>query len=150
PSDVEVLKEPLMIAKTDRRCMIIAPSGTELDALTRALRDHGFIPVAPTESATGSHWLDFLTEQFKSIELVVGVFAPPPENTEVALEIGLAFGLGKPLLIVAPPDATLPFGLLPLRVIRATPDNRAALDLACSRNRIAQASRLRRRCRALI
>jgi hypothetical protein len=95
------------------------------------MEGHGYNVIAPTRLGAGQRWLDALTERLKTVDLVVGVIGSREAIANPMFEVGYAFGIGKPVLVIVSPTAEdLPFGLSGLLVVRAEPTDREAIEFA--------------------
>lgn len=121
-----------------KHCFISSASNVGLSVLREALAENGYDAIVPSDLDTSRRdRSELLREHLRRAELVVGII-PAGAAENVCYEVGLAYGLGKRVLLVVSPDRReLPFDLLSVVVVRTAPDNRAALSFAIEQ--IAQA-----------
>lgn len=113
------------------RCFISAPPGADLQVLTRALQQHGYSVCAPNTFAPGERWIDTLRRNLAEADLIIGVFQAGRPVSNVTFELGLAAGLGKRVIAIAPPTIDdLPQAFSAFLVIRAEPTNSEAIGFA--------------------
>jgi hypothetical protein len=111
-----------------RTCFVSAPQGTELEAVHASLLAHGITPIVPQELRAGTDLASEVQRALRQADLIIGVFPAARESPWVLFELGQAWALGKPIVLIAPPGVQVPSPLQGLLVLQITPDNRAALD----------------------
>jgi hypothetical protein len=76
-----------------------------------------------------SRWNEWIRDEIAASDMVLVVLpAKPPDPPAFLVEIGMALGLAKPILILAPEDRP-PSDLAGVQYVRASPDDSKALEL---------------------
>lgn len=114
-----------------RSCYITAPAGAKIEALKRVLENHDIEIVTPTFDL-GSAWQAQINEALRRADLVIGVLTSERRSQWVLFELGIAAGLNKRSLLIAPAKTEVPSDLLGIQIVRASLDNIQALDFAIS------------------
>jgi hypothetical protein len=78
----------------------------------------------------GASLSDSLIEAISSADVVVALLEDAPRSANTFYELGLAKGLGKPVMIVASESAEVPSDISSLLLVRSEPDNAEAIALA--------------------
>ena len=113
------------------KCFISAPTGADLDVLISLLAEHGYSVHAPDSYAPGERWIDALRRNLAEADLVVGVLQPNLPAANVTFELGLATGLDKRVVVIAPAEISeLPQAFSAFLVVRASLTNREAIGFA--------------------
>lgn len=103
---------------TIRRCVLLAPPGTAADLLAKALADRGVDCLRPEDLLQpGIAWSDEMTRHLASADFAVAL-VPATVPTNVAFEVGLAYGMNKPALVIAAGSDMIPASLRGLSVVR--------------------------------
>ena len=113
-----------------RRCFISAPFGQKVDSVIKALtatgiEAHRFDSLRPGASITES-----LLREIRRSDLVCAILPEQVMSASVFYEIGLAVGLGLPVIVLAETTASLPFDLAQLPVGRISFADSATIDRA--------------------
>jgi hypothetical protein len=83
-----------------RRCFISAAYGERLDALQRVLNRLGLTGESATSGTPHRTVLFTVAAAIKKAEFVIGVFHDLAPRSNVVLELGIAVGLNKPMLLL--------------------------------------------------
>jgi hypothetical protein len=112
------------------RLYISAPSDLDLRPLLDGLKRRGAEPYVLSDVAPlGTEILHSLRSAIQGADRVLVVLGEDPAPNPM-FEAGLALGLGKPLLIIAAPGATVPVDLAGQVIARARPDDLDAINFA--------------------
>lgn len=107
-------------------CFIIAPIGTNLEPLTRVVRNAGWRVLNLESVEPGAPaYLDTTTQLIRAANAVIVVLTED-DSPNTLVETGLAIGLGRPVLLIAD-DAAIMDGLIPDRMLAGLPRVRAKL-----------------------
>jgi hypothetical protein len=113
-----------------RRCFITAPSGPNLTSLLNGLSERAWDAYALSDVAPlGASLTQSLWEAISSADVVVGLLEDPSASANTLYELGLAEGLGKPVMVVASMDTQVPSNLASLLQVRSDPANAEAIAL---------------------
>jgi hypothetical protein len=88
---------------------ISAPQTVDVEPVRTALRANGFQPLSLEELPVGGTLADVIREGILRSDFIVAVM-DNDLSRNVMYEVGLADGLGTPVVIVSPPKTPLPFG----------------------------------------
>jgi nucleoside 2-deoxyribosyltransferase len=114
-----------------RSCFIAASSRTDLKTIESLLREKGLKPVIVSElTEKGAPIAEYVTSAISKTDLTIAVLDKEQSNENVCFELGVARGLGKQLLVIAPPGIRLPMDLGRMLSLRTDPKNREAIDFA--------------------
>ena len=112
-------------------CFITAPAGSNLDILVGALRRRDIGVLAPKDLALGRDIASGITDLLSDADLVIGVMTRDRRSEWALFELGIAWGLGKRVLLFAPPNSShLPSTLRRFVTVRANITNREAVEFA--------------------
>jgi nucleoside 2-deoxyribosyltransferase len=111
-------------------CFVVAEPTVSVRPIERLLRARGIRPVFQSDLPSNAARLVTSTrEGITKADFVLGVFRKG-DNTNTAFEMGMAFGLGKPLLVVAPTGVPVPFRAADVVLVRADAKDTAAVSFA--------------------
>lgn len=112
------------------KSFVSAPTNTPLGGLRQALGSLD-IDVADAGSISpGTDWTSWLRDEMSACDLIVVVLPETePDPPAFLLEIGVAIGLGKRLLVIMPEDRRPPPGLEGIQYLRAHVNDVAAITL---------------------
>jgi hypothetical protein len=117
-------------APAAQRLYVSAPADLDLRPLLDGLKRRGVEPYVLSDVAPlGAEILQSLRLAIQRADQVLVVLGDAPAPNPM-FEAGLALGLGKPLLIVAAPGATVPANLAGQVIARARPDDLDAINFA--------------------
>ena len=106
-----------MLPISRKSCFVIAARGVAVERFFEALRKESIEPFFISDFLQSSNLTSSaLRGAFRSADLIVAFLAPGQPSENVIFEIGLAIGLGRPLMIFSSGDAMLPFDLANFRV----------------------------------
>jgi len=109
----------------------VSPASVDLQPLLAALKSQNIHPIAPTSLAPGASLADLLKSTLATVDFVIAILGKATESSNVLFELGLAYGLGKPVFVIAPPGvSSVPSDLRSAFSLRVPLDNREALDFA--------------------
>lgn len=112
-------------------CFITAPAGGNLEVLIDALRQRDIRVVVPENLAAGREIGSEITDLLSRVDLVIGVMTRERRSEWALFELGIAWGLGKRILLFAPPNIShLPSTLRRFLTVRANISNREAVQFA--------------------
>jgi tetratricopeptide (TPR) repeat protein/transcriptional regulator with XRE-family HTH domain len=134
-STTDVPAAPQAIRARRQRWYISAPGGTDLRKLVSGLEERGVELYALSDTAPlGASPMNGSRQAILAADRVLIVLGSAGESLNSAFEAGMAAALGKPLIVIAPPNTTLPDGLAGFLTVRGRPDEfdavRFALDQA--------------------
>jgi hypothetical protein len=111
-----------------RSCFVIAPVGAEVSHLLEVLRDHRCEPFFISDYLNrGRSTASEVRAAFRSVDFVIALLLANHPLENVFFELGLAFGLGRRLLIIAEPGAPHSFDIARFRVQLISHNDRAAV-----------------------
>jgi hypothetical protein len=114
-----------------KTCFVAAPHGVPLEVLRNSLLGRGIRPLIPEELSVGTDLASEIQRNITQADLVIGVLPKGRQSPWILFELGQAFALGRPILVIAPPGSeTIPSDVRRLLVLRIEPDNREAIDFA--------------------
>jgi len=115
-----------------RVCLMVAPHAADLSTVRRLLQDRGIEPRAlSTMPPVGATVLDQVRTALAQADVVVFVLTTPHISPNMYVEMGLALGLNKRLLIFAPAGITdTPSDLRGLLVVTAPLDDEEAIGFS--------------------
>ena len=112
-------------------CFITAPAGGNLEVLIDALHRRNIRVVAPENHAAGQEIGSEITDLLSRVDLVIGVMTRAQRSQWALFELGIAWGMGKRILLFAPPKSShLPSTLRHFLTVRANISNREAVQFA--------------------
>ena len=112
------------------RLYVSAPSDLDLRPLLDGLKRRGTEPYVLSDVAPlGAEILQSLRLAIERADRVLVVVGDAPSPNPM-FEAGLALGLGKPVLIIAAPGATVPADLAGQVIVRTRPDDLDAINFA--------------------
>ena len=113
-----------------KKAFLAAPAQVPLDVLQEELRRRAITPVTAYElPAEGYGILEHVRRGIRDADLVIAV-VPRDSPSNIFLEIGMAYGLGKSVLVLVAPSLELPTDISGQLIVRADPDNRQAIAFA--------------------
>ena len=115
-------------ARAVKKCFISAPFGVSTDALENALRIHGVEGQRFDTLEPGSDVLKVLETQVHQADVVFGIFPKGSDQQSVMFEVGLARGLGRPIVLFVDPELDLPRELSTIRSITTRISDNNALN----------------------
>lgn len=114
---------------TRKTCFIVAPLGANTLNLRRALAARGVKPWGVADLLAGAHVPETVESAIQDADFVCGVIPNGPAPATVYLELGMALGFGRPLLLFAEPGAELPVSLRGQPYVRTSLTSAEALDV---------------------
>ena len=115
---------------TLKTCFISAPFGADLGGLPRVLDKLNINwEWAKGRSVTSDSLLGDLRKIIRMVDLVVAVLTNLPDDANTLFEVGVAVGLGKPVLLLLSNDCELPFNLEPFPHVRVSLRDEKAIEL---------------------
>src|SRR6267154_1365559 len=113
-----------------RSCFISAPFGASLGALTRVL-DRAEIQWewARTNLDLSERLPGDLRKIIKGVDFVIGVILGGPSSENTMFEVGLAVGMGKPVLLIVSEQKGVPSDLASIPFVQASLDDERVLEL---------------------
>jgi hypothetical protein len=119
------------VASRTYNCFVVSPASVDLESLLAILKRHNIHAIAPADFALGESWADLLKSTLESVDFVIAVLGGAKESSNILFELGLAYGLGRRVFLIAPPDSSVvPFDLRSMFSLRVSLDNHEALDFA--------------------
>lgn len=113
-----------------KSCLISAPLGAELGLLPTVLERAGVDwQWARTDLGANERLPGDLRRIVRGVDFVVGVIFGRPEDSNTFFELGIAVGIGKPMLLVIASGASLPVSLESAPYLRASLQDEKALAL---------------------
>lgn len=106
---------------------ISAPATVDTSSLVSAVRNRGIEAIRIEELAPGSNFSDLLRESMRHADFVIAVIGETP-NANVWYELGIASGMGKPVLLLASPRGVIPPAASGLSYLKTDPDNQVAIE----------------------
>lgn len=110
-------------------CFVSVPRGANTDGLRRAL-DNLDVRVGALDelSPAGSNFVAIIENEMRAADFVCVVLGRGLENSSALFELGLAVGLGRPILIVAQDRNALPATMAAYPVVQASANDIEALS----------------------
>lgn len=119
------------VSGVPRRCFIAAPAETNVSTLISALKERGWEGFALADFAPlGASLTEALRQSISSADVVIALLGAESRSADTLYEIGVATGMGKPVMIVAPKEAEVPSDLASFLQVRAEPNNAEAIAFA--------------------
>jgi hypothetical protein len=113
-----------MTSQRLQSCFVLAPRDVDTTSLRRALFERN-VSVRDDNSLLASmRWQEARESAISAVDFVCVVISDGPADPNVLLDLGVAIGAGRPLLLFVDPNAELPVA------IRDRPYARASLDSA--------------------
>jgi hypothetical protein len=110
------------------RVFISHQGDADIRPLLEGLRDRGTDPYVLSDVAVlGSEFVEALRNAVERADLVVAVLAGE-RAPNAYFAAGVAYALGKPLMLIVPPGARTPSDLVGQLVVRARPDDLDAIN----------------------
>jgi hypothetical protein len=113
---------------TLKTCFIAAPLGADTLNLRRALAARGVNPWEVADLLAGDHAPETVESAINDADFVCGVIPRGPAPATVYLELGMALGVGRPLLLFVEPGAELPVSLRQQPYARTSLSSAEGLD----------------------
>jgi hypothetical protein len=111
-------------------CFVVGDPTLPLRPLETLLRARSLRPVFQSDlPADGGGVLEAIRQGIMEAGFVIGVFRKG-ENSNTTFQLGIAAGLRKPLLVVAPPGVRIPFDAAEVVLVRADPKETEAVAFA--------------------
>jgi hypothetical protein len=106
-----------MLPTSRKSCFVIASREVPVGSFFEALRKEGIEPFFISDFLQSSNLnSSTLRGAFRSADIVVAFLVPGFPSDNVIFEIGLAVGLGRPLIIFSNREVSLPFDLTKFQV----------------------------------
>jgi TIR domain len=114
-------------------CFISAPLDTKIDNVRASLMERGLRVFTPFDISAGARWQDSVVQALTDADLFIAIIthdaAKLAFRSNVLIELGIAMGLQKQLVVFAPPKSDLiPSDLRGVLVVRTSLQNREAID----------------------
>jgi hypothetical protein len=110
-------------------CFLSAAGGIDLAPLREFLRSKDLVPIEQSDLAPQGLGLFKATSRaLGEADVVVAVIGSSGGNANVFFEIGFAAALGKRILLIVEPTATIPFELQGLAFVRSDLQDKDAVD----------------------
>jgi len=124
----DLIMEPTLQAQYGRHMRVFLSASADADThtLREALEELGADVLATTDVASGGGIRSVLLPTDRLVGLLQ---YPAVGNTAVLVEIGIAIGMGLPVLVIAPPASPIPAALGDVIVVRSAADDLDALQL---------------------
>ena len=106
---------------------ISAPFTVDTSPLVRAVEKRGLEAIRLNELGAGLSISDLLRQSMGRADYVIAVVGESP-NANVWYELGMACGMGKPVLLLASHHGAFPFAASGLSYLKAEPDNQKAIE----------------------
>lgn len=111
-----------------RTAFIAAPSTSDTDVLFQALRDRGIETIRLDEMMAGVSITESIRTSIEQADYVIAVMEENSPSANVLFELGMATGMGKQVLVLAPGHGEIPFPLSGLTYLRTGSQNRQAIE----------------------
>ena len=130
------------------QCLVLLPhdagAARVRDTVSRALRTNGIEPITlESELGPGALWVDHLSALLRSVDFVIADVSR--KNPNVLFELGVAHGLGKPIVLLLNAEggaATLPSDLMGFQALVYDPADLGPLATRLDRTVPLVASRM--------
>jgi hypothetical protein len=109
------------VGQKPQTCFIAAPVGVDVEPLENELLDRGIAMPDVASFSTGSFDWRTLSRGIKDVDIVVAVISSDPPDPNVMIEVGMALGADRPVLVLVGPQVGLPWALRGVQYVRATP-----------------------------
>ena len=110
--------------------IFLAGAPSAVAQVRSSLAEEGFFVISFETTGPGEPWSAALRRAIESSSLVIGMLDPPKNASETFFELGLAEGLGKPIILVVSPDTKLPVDIEGHVVVRPGHDVVGAVTFA--------------------
>jgi nucleoside 2-deoxyribosyltransferase len=117
-----------VVAKREKpSAFISAPFTIDTSPLVHAVEKRGLEAIRINELGAGMRISDLLRQSMGRADYVIAVIGNTP-NANVWYELGMASGLGKPVLLLASHDGAIPVAATGLTYLKADADNQKAIE----------------------
>src|SRR2546426_8238289 len=117
-----------------RSCYLAYPRGIDIRPVLESLAEMGVRVIDTTSLEPGpTPRAESIQAQIAGADVLVGVLSGSARDSAVLFEVGVARGLGKPVIVLAASRASLPSELTGVPIIRVDWRNKAGLNLAIQR-----------------
>ena len=106
---------------------ISAPLTVDTSLLEHAVESRGIEVIRLDQSDAGASYSDLLRKRMDRADYVIAVIAETA-NPNVLFEVGMASGMGKPILLLASRRGVVPLAVAGLSYLKADPDNQRAIE----------------------
>lgn len=107
-----------------KSCFVIAPVEMAITSFFEELRKHHVEPFFISDLLkSGGLVVSQIRSAFRSVDFVIAFIGPERAVPNVILEIGIAVGMGRPVLLFAEQGAQIPFDLTGLTIRTVDPSN---------------------------
>ncbi len=125
-------KKPHALTKTLARrtkpsAFISAPLTIDTTSLVRAVENRGLEAIRLNKLGVGSSVSDLLLQSLGKADYVIAVIGES-ENANVWYELGMASGMGKPVLLLTSDHGAIPVAASGLTYLTADADNQGAIE----------------------
>ncbi|WP_156386425.1 hypothetical protein [Rhizobium sp. Leaf391] len=109
-------------------CYISAPPGANLASIRSALTENGINILIPDDFPQSADVATHTVSLIEQADLVIGVLTSERRSQWVLVELGMAIGLKKQAILIAPPKSTVPLPLQGVLILRIPLNNKEALS----------------------
>jgi hypothetical protein len=124
-------KPPAATEAVDRRkkpsAFISAPFAVDTSLIVSAVEKRGIEAIRLEELGAGLSISDLLRQSMGRADYVIAVIGETP-SAHVWYELGMASGMGKPVLLLASPHGAVPLAASGLTYLKADPGNQKAIE----------------------
>lgn len=130
-ADAQPPSQPPAEPSSKSRWFVSAPAEIEIGPLLARLQQRGAEPYVLSDVAPlGANILQSIQHAISAADRVLVLLGTEAISPNSALEAGIAIGLGKPLVVVAAPQLSLPYDFAGVLTVHARPQDLDAIDFA--------------------
>jgi hypothetical protein len=117
------------IAKPRRQSAFIsAPLSIDTNLILQILKERGLETIRLDEMEAGQSIYELVRKSINRADYVIAVMGEGKTNENVLFELGMATGLRKHVLVLAPQEGFMPSDIAGLTYLRTDPGNREAIE----------------------
>ncbi|MGP0067999.1 MAG: hypothetical protein ACLQGP_30940 [Isosphaeraceae bacterium] len=107
---------------------VSAPLSIDTNLILQILKERGLETIRLDDTATGQSIYELLRKSINRADYVIAVMGEGKINEDVLFELGMATGLRKHVLVLAPHEGLMPPSIAGLTYLRTDPGNREAIE----------------------
>ena len=100
-----------------KTCFIAAPFGFDTAPLMQAIAERGLATSRMEDVEPGKDIITSVLDQIKRADMVCAVLPAGYSHEPIVFELGLAYGLNRPILLFIEPDVKMPLGISNLNYV---------------------------------
>ncbi len=111
------------------KCFISAPFGEDIKPIISILKDNDVDVISPFDlEYQPISIFDQVKKEMRKSDFIIVVLPAGGTNENLFLELGIAIGLGKKVILFAPPNSIMPYDSKNFLTIQSSPDNSEAFQ----------------------